>query len=154
MAGTSSQNKGKEGEREVCDILNGEIYNLLKELGKPEEECRKAFSVVQRNQNQSAVGGMDLTNTLGLAIEVKRQEALSVGSWWRQCLASAKRNDEVPVLIYRQNRKPWNIRTYGWINLPDGRQVRVEVEMDIASFRVWWREWVRAKLATGELLRT
>lgn len=147
------RDKGANGEREIVDILNFEIYSALKELEFPEYECLKGMRTVQRNQNQSAVGGNDLSNCLGLSIEIKRQEDLSVGSWWAQCLAAAQRNNEMPVLMYKQNRKPWRIRTFGWVNLPDSTHLQAIVEFDIDTFKSWFRKWAKAKILSGELVR-
>lgn len=146
--------KGQSGEREVADMLNFIIYQVMKELGYPEEEALKGMTTVQRNQNQSAVGGNDLTNCLGLSIEVKRQEALSVPAWWRQCVTVAERNGEVPVLIYRQNRKPWHIRTLFWVSVPKGGQVQIIGEMDLDNFKRWFAEWVKQSLLSGVEVRT
>jgi hypothetical protein len=144
--GINIRQKGQTGEREVADMLNSIIYNVMKELDFPEEECLKSIRTVQRNQNQSAVGGNDLTNCFGLSIEVKRQEQLAVATWWKQCLASAERNSEMPVLIYRQNRKPWRIRTYGWINISSAKHLQAIVEIDIDTFKNWFRERVKHEL--------
>lgn len=97
--------KGAEGERQLATALNDVINNVLIELGMQ----LPAKPIVQRNQNQSAVGGKDLVGTYGLAIEVKRQEQLAVNTWWAQCVKSADELNEIPVLIYRQNNKAWNV---------------------------------------------
>jgi hypothetical protein len=154
MGGVSAKVKGASGEREIADLLNFQIYKVMQALGYSEPECLKAMTTVQRNQNQSAVGGNDLTNVLGLSIEVKRQEALSVPAWWRQCVAAAERNKEVPVLIYRQNRKAWHVRTLFWVSVPKGGQVQVIGEMDIDNFKRWFAEWVRQSLLAGAEVRT
>jgi hypothetical protein len=146
--------KGQNGEREIADILNETIYSVMKEMGFPDADCLKALTTVQRNQNQSAVGGNDLTNCMGMSIEVKRQEAIAAGAWWKQCVAAAERNNELPVLLYRQNRKPWHVRTYAWVNLPDGKHIRVVVEFDMPQFKEWFRQWVKAKLLEGEQVRS
>lgn len=146
--------KGQNGEREIADMLNFIIHSEMKALGFPEEQCLKALTTVQRNQNQSAVGGNDLTNCMGLSIEVKRQEALSVNTWWKQCVAAAERNNEMPVLMYRQNRKPWQIRTKGWINLPNSSHCCLNVDFDIEQFKMWFRAWVKIKLLEGEQVRS
>lgn len=152
--GINIRAKGQQGEREIADMLNLIIYRTMQELGYSEEECLKGISTVQRNQNQSAVGGNDLTNCFGMSIEVKRQEQLSVNTWWAQCLAAAERNNEMPVLMYRQNRKAWHVRTYGWINLPGTKHIRVVVEFDIDSFKTWFAEWVKLRLLEGAEVRT
>ena len=93
--------KGAAGEREIIEALN----TILAELHE-----NKPFPTVQRNQNQSAVGGADLINTFQLVIEVKRQEQLAVETWWKQCVTSANRiPGGTPVLVYRQNRQPWRV---------------------------------------------
>lgn len=152
--GINIRTKGQQGEREVADMLNAIVYSVMKELGYSDAECAKGATTVQRNQMQSAVGGNDLTNCFGMSIEIKRQEALSVGTWWKQCVAAAERNNEMPVLMYRQNRKAWHVRTYGWINLPGSKHMRGEVEFDIETFKTWFREWVRCKLLEGAEVRT
>jgi hypothetical protein len=152
----NARTKGASGEREIADMLNFIIYTVMKGLSYPEPECLKAMTTVQRNQNQSAVGGNDLTNVLGLSIEVKRQENLSVPAWWRQCVAAAERNKEVPVLIYRQNRKAWHIRTLLWVQVPGqvcNGWVQVVGEMELDGFKAWFAEWVKQSLLAGAELR-
>lgn len=142
--------KGQTGEREIADMLNLIIYTTMTELGFTEEECLAGFSTVQRNQLQSAIGGNDLTNCFGLSIEVKRQEQLSVNTWWKQCVASAVKTNEIPVLLYRQNRKPWKARSYVWLALYDGSAVQIEAEFDIETFKLWFAQQVKIKLKQGE----
>lgn len=144
--------KGQTGEREIADMLNFIIYTVMKELQMPNPE--RGMTTIQRNQNQSAVGGSDLTNCMGLSIEVKRQEALSVGSWWKQTTAAAMRNNETPVLMYRQNRKHWTIMTYGWIAIGHNKHIRAVVEIDLDTFKLWFKEWARAHLTQGGEVRT
>lgn len=146
--------KGQNGEREIADMLNFIIHSEMKKMGFPEDQCLKAMTTVQRNQNQSAVGGNDLTNCMGLSIEVKRQEALSVNTWWKQCVAAAVRNNEMPVLMYRQNRKPWHVRTNAWVGLPDGSHCQLHVDFDIEQFKTWFSTWVRIKLRDGGEVRS
>lgn len=129
--------KGQGGEREIADMLNFIVYSVMKEKGFSEEECLKGMGTIQRNQNQSAVGGNDLTNCFGLSIEVKRQEHLAVTTWWTQCVASAKQNNEVPVLIYRQNRKKWRVRMPGRVGNMDAI-----VEIDVDTFKKFFAEQV------------
>lgn len=151
--GVNIRVKGQVGEREIADMLNGILYSVAKELDFSQEDCVKAANMVQRNQMQTAVGGNDLTNCFGLSIEIKRQEQLAVNTWWKQCCAAAERNGEMPVLMYRQNRKPWRVRTYVWITLPNNMQQSAVAEFDEDTFRAWFREWVKAKLKAGESFR-
>lgn len=143
--------KGANGERQLATQLNDIVNALLLKHGLPKPEK----PIIQRNQNQTAVGGNDLTNTFGLGIEVKRQENLNVEAWWRQCCQAAERNHELPVLVYRQNNGPWRVVTLMWVQLPkvEGRDsaAQVRAEMKWESFVHWFRMWVDYKLTSGEL---
>lgn len=141
--------KGQEGEREVQRALESIVRKVMSEGGYPLPEK----AIVQRNQNQSAVGGSDLSNTFGMCIEVKRQEQLSINTWWKQCTTAATENNEHPVLLYRQNGKKWRCVTLVWLHLPGGAQQQVRAEMDWDSFLHWFEEWVRRTLAQGGVPR-
>lgn len=145
--------KGAEGEREIYKALNPLIQKVMRDMGFPEDQVKLAKNAVQRNQNQSAVGGNDLTNTFGLSIEVKRQEQLSVNTWWAQCEAAAERNDEHPVLLYRQNGKKWRCVTMAFLELPSQKFQYVRVEFDWDTFLKWFEKWVYEKLMLGESIR-
>lgn len=148
--GINIRQKGQGGEREVADMLNPIILRILDEEGIP----RPPKPVVQRNQNQSAVGGSDLSNTFGLAIEVKRQEDLSINTWWKQCETAAIENDEFPVLIFRQNGKKWRIITYSQMYLHCGQtSVKVRCEIDKETFLTFFYHWVQRKIRAGEVPR-
>lgn len=138
--------KGQEGERELQRALEPIVRKVMSELGMP----LPVKPIIQRNQNQSAVGGSDLSNTFGLCIEVKRQEQLSVNTWWKQCTTAATENNEHPVLVYRQNGKKWKAVTHVWLSLPSGALFGVRAEMDFDSFLAWFEEWVRRQLMKGE----
>jgi hypothetical protein len=59
---------------------------------------------LNRELAQSRDGGCDGSGS-GLAIEVKRQENLRLGSWLKQARGSAQ--GSIPVVAYRQNRGSW-----------------------------------------------
>lgn len=140
--------KGQEGEREIQRALEPIVRRVLGKLGIPLPDK----AIIQRNQNQSAVGGSDLSNTFGLAIEVKRQEQLSINTWWAQCVKAATESDEVPVLLYRQNGKKWRCVTLVWLTLPDtSSQIQVRAEMDFESFLRWFEEWAERKIVQNEV---
>jgi hypothetical protein len=149
--------KGAEGEREVIRMLTPIVKEVMVGMAFPPDKIEAAEKMIQRNQNQSAVGGCDLNNVFDMAIEVKRQEQLAVGSWWEQCVKSAARNNELPVLIYRQNRKPWKIRTFAFLHVPgkDGGwgSHQIVAEFDEKTFKAWFREWVTNKLLNGYEVR-
>lgn len=145
--------KGQTAERDVAAMLNAIIYEVCVKLGMPQADCDKALRTVQRNQNQTAVGGNDLTNCLGLSIEVKRQEELSINTWWKQCVSAARRNNELPVLIWKQSRKPWRVMTYGQAYLPGGGTVQVTMQISVEDFKVWFSHWAYRQIQAGALLR-
>lgn len=146
--------KGAEGERQIYKALNPIIQKVMRELNFPEDTVLAAANAVQRNQNQSAVGGNDLSNTFGMSIEVKRQEQLSINTWWKQTCDAAVRNNEQPVLLYRQNNKKWQCVTTGLVELPDSKFMQVRINIEWESFLVWFEEWVRVKLSNGGEVRT
>jgi hypothetical protein len=86
--GKSQRVKGASGEREVLGLL-GEIL-------------QRKF---ERNITQSRYGGADCIDMGRIKLEVKRQERLAIKDWWEQAQRQAKGG--VPVLAYRQSRKPW-----------------------------------------------
>ena len=146
--------KGASGEREICDLLNDIIQKVMRSMDYSAEEVIKAGKTVQRNQNQTAVGGNDLTNTFGLSIEVKRQEQLAINTWWKQTVEAADRNSEHPVLLYRQNGKKWNCVTMGYLELPNSKFVKIRMAIDFEDFKTWFEKWVFEKHATGHEVRT
>lgn len=109
---------------------------------------------VQRNQNQSAVGGDDLIGTYDFSIEIKRQEALSLDKWWKQACVSASRQGKIPVVIYKQNRKPWRVMIGGYIVHPsvkpaDPKKVFIAVprmEVNLEDFERLFAAVVQASL--------
>lgn len=145
--------KGQEGERQVATFLNRIVSEVRQEFQLPQYAVRD--ELFQRNQNQSAVGGSDLSSPMPLEIEVKRQEALSVNSWWKQCVESADRTGGIPILIFKQNRKAWRVCMEA--NLPlqprdysvycSVGPVRVEIDLDtfLSWFRAYYHQWLKEK---------
>lgn len=143
-------NKGKAGEQDIARRMNDIV----------EEEYVKAHgalpegwvTTVQRNQNQSAVGGDDLVGTFNFSIEIKNQKELSLNTWWKQSIASAARQGKQPVLIYKVFRKGWEVLMGGAIKheAMNGRPAvyarcsRLQVSLD--DFLDLWREVVRQSL--------
>lgn len=142
--------KGQNGEREVANMLNARVLLACDATKQP----RPQKPVIQRNQNQSAVGGSDLTNPFGIAFEIKRQENLSVNSGWAQCTAAAEPNGFLPVLIYRASRQPWRVVT--WVRLcnPDGSPASgfVRAELLLEDFLPHFQEIVVSHILSGKLL--
>ena len=62
--------KGQTGEREVAKLLNAIVAKVRAKNALP--KLATIDELFQRNQNQSAVGGSDLSNPLYLDIERKK----------------------------------------------------------------------------------
>lgn len=139
--GANPRTKGSSGEREVAKIMNAMVDNVRAAKGLPVLDVLD--QPFQRNQNQSAVGGDDLTNPYRLSIEVKRQEQLSINGWWKQCVTSSERFGNLPILIFRQNQKKWRVMMWG--NLPMQPHYATtykalehqRVEIDLDTFKAW-----------------
>lgn len=114
--------KGQNGEREAAEILG-------KMLGRDD---------LVRNLEQTRSGGGDITGIDGITVEVKRQEALAINTWWRQVCVAADRDGTVPVLMYRKNRSPWHfcIPAYFLVIGAKGR-----LTIDSATFSLWLKQW-------------
>ncbi len=141
--------KGANGEREVATAMNRIVEAVLKDFGIP----IPVKPVIQRNQNQTAVGGYDLTGPFNLGIEIKRQEQLAVNTWWQQCLVACKINGDIPLLIYRKNQQKWAVITY--VDIPVGAQrtahVRgIRAEMSWDDFLRWFYLHVHDYVQNGK----
>lgn len=136
MVPGGNRNKGHDAEREVVRILGAVIEEIL---GEP---------TLHRNLNQTRQGGHDIAGLEFLALEVKRCETLEIEKWWQQTLRQAEQaGGAIPVLMYRQNRKPWTYLMIGQI----GRVVcRVAVEQD--AFLEWLKDEVERRVRGGEIL--
>lgn len=139
----NSRSKGRAGEQEVCRWLNSIAAEAYRSKGLEPPET----PIFQRNQNQTAVGGSDITNPYGLSIEVKRHEQLAVDTWWQQCYEDSVTFGGIPVLLYRQNgKRKWravmmvNVRLYR-----DGSPYRfmpVRAELRHEDFERFLYTWI------------
>jgi Holliday junction resolvase len=122
------RSKGQNGEREIVDAIEDVHKKVLASFGIPYPNK----PICQRNQQQASVGGCDLIGTFGLAIEVKRQETLSINKWWEQTERQANAKQETPVLLYRQNRKSWKcvIEVFLQEDVFSSKTVRAEISFD------------------------
>lgn len=123
MTGRGRRNKGASAERELARLLSDHL----------------GASII-RNLEQSRSGGADLLGVGAFALEVKRQESLSLGAWWQQAVDQAKRSGMKPALAYRQSRRPWKIVfEIGAVN-PDYQGQPFTVETCIGGFCLLVRE--------------
>lgn len=134
--------KGAEGERQVATALNAVVAEVAIASGLP-IPVKPSF---QRNQNQSAVGGSDLTNPFKLCIEVKRQEQLSVNTWWKQCLIAQRDFGGIAILIFKQNREKWRVIMFTKCELT-GLQLRSEITWE--CFLEWFAVYLKLEIQRG-----
>lgn len=100
MNGRSSQIKGRNGEIEICKVLN--TYGIPAEPGKP----------------VSYGSAPDAVNIPGVHPEIKRVERLNVPEAMTQAVRdSEKFHDGVPILFHRRNRQGWlcTMRLEDWV---------------------------------------
>ncbi len=88
------RNKGHAGEREVARMLMESL----------------SCGYLARNIDQVRDGGADIMTLLPYAIEVKRCQQLSFTAWRKQAVMQCTTKNPIPVLIYRQNRRPWKVQ--------------------------------------------
>lgn len=147
MTNINIRQKGANAERDLAIDLNLIVNKVLAGHGLP----MPAKPIIQRNQNQSAVGGSDLTFPIPIALEVKRQEALSINTWWRQTEVAAREFGGTPILIYRQSRKPWTVVMYVDMPLFAGVHLhRVRATLSWEDFKVWFEQRLALALRNGE----
>ena len=121
--------KGSNGEREAADLLRAWAATAGFEI-EP-----------LRNLEQVRSGGYDLNGIPGLGIEVKRVENLNVKAWWQQATRQADQYGTIPVLMWRQNRRPWRFKVRVWVVIYSGmddKVLSIDAEMDQNEFRKWF----------------
>lgn len=89
--GRKSREKGKKGEREAAAEWN-RLFGT---------EVRRSVQFSGRSDTSD-----DLVGQEGVAIEVKRCEALAVYQAIERCADDA-REGAVPLVLHRKNGKPW-----------------------------------------------
>lgn len=82
------RSKGQNFERKMSKMFN-ESFGLSTE----------------RNLQQSINGGDDLIGVPFFSIELKKHNTKTIGTWWKQCAESARRQSKMPVLIYEMPRQ-------------------------------------------------
>lgn len=108
----NARNKGKVGESEFINRFNMFFPNELK-----------------RNLLQTREGGADISGCHPFQIEIKRCEKIEKKKWWGQ-IRKACKDEEIPVVGYRQNRGSWKFLLP--VNLfLDGHDGFMEVEEEI-----------------------
>ena len=101
--GKSSQRKGRGGELELVQILQGH-----------------GFADVRPGEALNYGSEPDVVGLPGVHVEVKRHERTEIGPWMAQAIADAERfKDGAPAVFHRRNRQPWlvTMRLSDWLDL-------------------------------------
>ena len=133
------RNKGARGEGEVIAFLQPIVDKVCEENGHPR-------FILRRNQDQRfAAKQYDLIGVPWVALEIKRVENQSgIGGWWKQTLAATSEN-QIPVLIYRQNYRQWKVRMRVQV-LAVTTPILMTINVDIASFLIWFEQMLKQRL--------
>ena len=108
--GRASQRKGRAGELELAQLLQGYGYD------------------VQPGQAVSYGATPDLVGLSGVHIECKRNERLNVPEAMAQAVRDADRfRDGAPAVFHRRNRSGWLVT----MRLPDWMKMYQKVEKSI-----------------------
>jgi len=145
MGGKFSRSKGQRGERAVIAVLQPVVSKVYQAHGVHESDV----PLLERNLMQANWGGHDIVGTGldWLALEVKHQEVLSVGSWWEQAKLQAG-NIREPVLIYRRNRVKWRVVMFTWMDVEDLMALPVVSDISLEDFLVYFEARLRAEVAS------
>jgi len=118
------RSKGAGGEREFCSWLHIKL---------------KLDIVPERNLDQVRNGGADILDVPPFIFEVKRQESLNHRAWWLQVVTASKDTGKIPIVAFRQNRKPWRFLIPAkCIGVPSGF-----VHLEEREFLMWIKEVYR-----------
>jgi len=92
----------------------------------------------ERNLDQVRNGGSDINEVAPFMFEVKRCEALTKRDWWVQVKKAANTvPGSIPVVAYRQNRKPWKfLISAQFIGLEKGF-----VQLEEVEFTQWLKNY-------------
>lgn len=145
MGKINVRQKGANGEREVCDLLQPTVDHVAK-------ECGVEAPRLHRNLMQYSVGGEDIVGLPWYSIEVKRCEKLELAKWWEQAVTQAGRKaatatafEELAEGGWRRLRglpMPWAPPVGGW--RPEAREAAApapERRVPLVVYRQNGRSW-------------
>lgn len=149
--GRASSRKGAQGERDVLNSFRDamrEVEAALVAEGVP-FVARSDFAT--RKRLERGTSSRDIGNVPIISIEVKRNEKLNVNAAWEQAMRQAD-GGLLPVLVYRYNREPWRVRTWGALTSYDGTGTVVSYavsEVSLVDFLSYFAKLYRQFLSEG-----
>jgi hypothetical protein len=101
-------NKGKEGERELANIIKEDGYDT------------------RRGRQYNGIEGKDIVGLPGIHPEVKRDEHLVISRAMEQAIRDADVT-EFPTVFHRKNREGWlvTMRLEDWLKIYKGFYVKL-----------------------------
>lgn len=140
MGGKMSRNKGARGERQVIQLLQPIVDNVWKQFPDLGDAPK-----LQRNSLQSDSGGFDIVGLTWLGLEVKFQENLSLGPWWKQTVDQCGEN-QLPVLFYKKSRTQWKVMMRLYSDIGDGSKFFSKAIIDLESFLIFFEHRLQFEL--------
>ena len=92
MGKINSRAKGSRGERDVAKILREHGY----------EDARRTVQYCGSSGEAADVIGIP-----GMHLEIKWQERMALYKWYEQAVNDSKKSGNTPLVIHKQNNKPW-----------------------------------------------
>lgn len=128
--GRSEREKGSRAEREFINEIQDELGDDF-------------FGDIDKNWNQREKTRFDLK--LGpFGVEIKRQEKLSLGSWWLEAVDQVAGTELMPLLAYRQSRQLWTIVLsmvdLGYLMTGEATNLRIARD-NMMKPRAWSEQW-------------
>jgi hypothetical protein len=138
--------KGAQAERDVLGAFRDVMRNVEEDLKAEGFEFVARSGFATRKRLEAGTSNRDLGNIPLISIEVKRREQLAIKDWWAQAERQADKG-ELPVLIYRQNKEAWRVRTWLAFTDPYARPVQwVQAETSLPDFLAYYANLYRAFL--------
>lgn len=149
--GRASSRKGAQGERDVLNAFRDIMRNVETELTEQGVAIVARSDFATRKRIERGTSNRDIGNIPIISIEVKRNESLNVNAAWEQAVRQAD-GGLLPVLVYRFNREPWRVRTWGALTSYDGTGkivAYVVSEVSLVDFLSYFAKLYRQFLSEG-----
>lgn len=149
--GRASSRKGAQGERDVLNAFRDIMRNVETELTEQGVTIVARSDFATRKRIERGTSNRDIGNIPIISIEVKRNENLNVNAAWEQATRQAD-GGLLPVLVYRFNREPWRVRTWGALTHYDrtGKIISYVVsEVSLVDFLSYFAKMYREFLSEG-----
>lgn len=149
--GKHASAKGAQGERDVLNAFRDIMRDVEDELKEKGLVFVARSDFATRKRLERGTSNRDIGNIPIISIEVKRNEKLNVKGAWEQAVRQAD-GGLLPVLVYRYNREPWRVRTWGALTHYDGSGAVVHYavsEVSLVDFLAYFAKLYRAFIYEG-----